>query len=189
MLLGGVALLAVAAGALSLAWGVTKRADLAQAQEQLMTTQASLAKLNTDLSSQAQRYRQLEHSMASVMAKFAQNKAQLTKADAQLLQAQSQVDQAQSQVDQAQSQLNSTQHNLSVTQAHATDCQLGSTLGQQTVQLLASVNLSEISYLNAAQSQNVHLMQSDIGQMRSLLQEEQSLGPKFASAVTRCTDS
>jgi hypothetical protein len=66
---------------------------------------------------------------------------------------------------------------------------LGSTLGQQTVQLLASVNLSEISYLNAAQAKNVHLMQVDIKQMKRLLTSEQALGPRFSQAVQRCTKS
>jgi len=192
----GAAGVALAAIGCSLAWGFSKADQLAQAHQELQSTQTSLSALNHDLSLQAVRYRQLQHTMVAFTQQFRDDKSQLTqtgqqlgRADQQLQQAQARLTAAQDQVDQAQSQLGDTQQNLTTTQSHASSCQQGATLGQQTLQLMASVNLSEINYLNAAQTKNVALMRSDMAQMRQFDSQLEAIGPNFSSALTACTNS
>lgn len=191
----GAAGLALAAIGGSLAWGFSKANQLAQADQELQSTEAALNTLNHDLSLQAVRYRQLHHSMVVFMEQFGDNKSQLTQTDHQLGQADHQLEEAQArltaaqdQVNQAQRQLGNTQQNLTTTQSHATSCQQGATLGQQTLQLMASVNLSELNYFNAAQTKNTRLMKVDMDQMRQLDGQVQAIGPKFSSALNACTN-
>jgi hypothetical protein len=184
-----VALVGVATAAGALGWGISRNAALSAARRDLVDAQTSLSVINQDLTQQSQRYDRLHRTMVAFMRQFEHNGAQLTNANRQLLTAQHQLANTQDEVTETQRRLNSSQQDLSTTPTRTTQCELGSTLGQRTVHLLASVNLSEINYLNAAHSQDVHVMQMDMKQMERLLKAEQAIGPRLTKAVQHCTQS